>query len=512
MPTPNTRETSPGALSNRMRAALSEGRLSAAAQMFDQEEKGRSSEAALFRARIYLKKRKFGDAIEFLNHLSDGKLSRAQSAEALMLLGVAHSRATRFAEADEYFERATSHGQQLVASGELQYWQGRRFLEEHRPLDALVQLELVRKSAGDEARIYHDLLESGILTQQRRYLDGALVLMHLLEFMDGVKTDHREEEIWALHTLAGLARELDAPRIRRFVQARVNRQEWTDDFRVNQFQTYKAVAWCHALEGDYFNCFRYLKLAGAIAPSPSWRAMTLLDRAYLARCVGEPLSSRAELAEAQEILDMVSWRDTDDEERVALPLAAELSAALDSGRAASYLAKFFELRDALSPQLHMRYDERLSALSEYADGVVQAQLGNRKSASTAFRKAWSVYNEIGYDWRAGRCALRLYDLTRDAQWQERAVEKLRNYTGSWLHDELRGRRDIDLPPVTPAQRRVLDLLVAGKTTEQIARATGTRPYTIQNHIKAMLRAFSVPSRSVLIAEAMKRGLGGPKAS
>jgi DNA-binding CsgD family transcriptional regulator len=493
-----------------MRAALSAGRLAQAAQMFDEEPGRRSSDAGLLRARIYLKKRKPADAIQFLNRLSDAKLSRAQSAEALMLLGVAHSRANRFAEADEYFERASALGEQYVASGELSYWRGRRYLEEHRPVEASAQAELVQKSPSDEARIYHDLLKSGVLMQERRYLDGALLLMHLLEFMDGLKTNHREEEIWSLHTLAVLARELDAPRIRRFVQVRVNRQEWTDDFRVNQFQIYKAVAWCHALEGDYFNCFRYLKLAGSIAPSPVWRAMTLLDRAYLARCVGEPVSSRSELAEAQEILDAVSWRDTDDEERVALALAAELCASLDSGRAASYLAKFFELRDALSPQLHLRYDERLSALAEYADGVVQAQLGNRKSASAAFRKAWSVYNEIGYDWRAGRCALQLYDLSRDAQWHERAREKLRDYTASWLNDELRGRGDVDLPRVTPAQKRILDLLVAGKTTNQIAQATGTRPFTIQNHVKVLLRAFGVPTRSVLVAAAMKRGLGNTK--
>ena len=508
MPTPKPRAVPSGALSARMRAALSAGRLAEAAQIFDEEPKGRSPEAALLRARIYLKKRKSADAIQFLNRLSDAKLSRAQSAEALMLLGIAHSRANRFAEADEYFERAGLYGQHLVASGELPYWRGRRYLEEHRPVDASEQADLVRKGAGDEARIHHDLLKSGVLTQERQYLDGALLLMHLLEFMDGLKSEHREEEIWALHTLAVLARELDAPRIRRFVQSRINRQEWTDDFRVNQFQTYKAVAWCHALEGDYFNCFRYLKLAGSIAPSPLWRAMTLLDRAYLARCVGEPLTSRSELAEAQEILDVVSWRDTDDEERVALPLAAELAASLDSGRAAGYLAKFFELRDAMNPQLHMRYDDRLSALAEFADGTVQAQLGNRKSASAAFRKAWDVYEPIGYNWRAGRCALRLYELTRNAAWLERARQKLQNYGGSWLVEGLRKTADSDLPGVTPAQRRVLDLLVAGKTTSQIAEITGTRPFTIQNHIKAMLRTLGVPSRSVLIAEAIKRGVAG----
>jgi DNA-binding CsgD family transcriptional regulator len=495
---------SPTVLLNRMREAIDEGRFSDAASLYDQQRPNAPA-AALLRAWMYVKKRDYAQAIKFLNDLSS--LTRAQDAERLMILGVAHSRSNRFAEADEYFERAAESGAELIRTGELPYWRARRYLEERRLQEAQALLEEVRNAHGDRARIWADWLQSGILTHQERYLESALVLMHLLEFLDGLKQEHRDDEVWALHTLATRARELDAPKIRRFVQARVNRQEWTEDFRVNQFQIYKAVAWCHALEGDYFNAFRYLKMAGAIAPSAPWRAMTLLDRAYLAKCVGEGLWSRSELAEAQEILENVSWRATDDEERVALPLAAELYADVDSGRAASYLAKFFEMRDAMNPQLDMRYDDRLSALAEYANGVVQTQLGNRKSASAAFRKAWDVYNAIGYDWRAGRCALRLFELTRNDSWLERAAQKLQNYGGSWLREGLRKISDPELPHVTPAQRRVLDLLVEGKTTEQIAKITGTRPFTIQNHIKAMLQAFGVPSRSVLVAEAVKRGVG-----
>jgi DNA-binding CsgD family transcriptional regulator len=499
-------------LLRRMQDDVDQGRFSEAANLFDQHAAQAPREAALLRAWIFLKKRDYARTIKLLNAPDLGRLTRAQDAERLMLLAVAHSRSNRFAEADEYFDRAASTGAELIRSGELAYWRGRRYLEERRPQDAEPLLNEIRSAPGDKARIWADWLESGILTHQKRYLDSALVLMHLLEFMDGLKRQYREDEIWALHTLATRARELDAPKIRRFIQARVNRQEWTEDFRVNQFQTYKAVAWCHALEGDYFNAFRYLKMAGAIAPSPPWQAMTLLDKAYLAKCIGEALWSRSELAEAQEILDQVSWRETDDEERVALPLAAELCAQPDSGRAASYLARFFELRDAMSPQLHLRYDDRLSALAEYANGIVQAQLGNRKSASAAFRKAWDVYESIGYDWRAGRCALRMYELTSNASWLERAKQKLQSYTGSWLRDELREEAAAESLPVTPAQRRVLGLLTEGKTTAQIAKITGTSPNTIQNHIKAMLRALGVPSRSVLIAEAMKRGLARVKIS
>lgn len=489
-----------------MRDAMDRGDLSEAAHMFEQSAQPASIEAALLRGWVYMKKREYAQGIAFLNNRALEKLTSSQEAQRLLLLAIMHSRSNRFSEADEYFDRAAARDPALVADGELPYWRGRRYLEERRPDDAQLQLREVRGVNGDDARIHADLLESGILTQQQRYVDGALMLMHLLEFLDGLKREYREEEIWALHTLAGRARELDVPKIRRFVQARINRQEWTDDFRVNQFQTLKAVAWCHALEGDYFNTFKYLKSAGAIAPSPVWQAMVLLDRAYLAQCIGESTWSRSELSEAQEILESVSWGEMNDEERVALPLAAELCAAFDTGKAASYMAKFFGLRDSISPQLHLRYDERLTALAEYANGTVQAQLENRKSAIAAFRKAWAVYDGIGYDWRAGRCALKLYEMTREARWLDRAGEKLRNYSGSWLYDELRKEKRSDMPQLFPAQKRVFDMLVEGKTTWEMARETGRSPHTISNHVKKVLQAFDVSNRQMLLAEAIRRGL------
>ncbi len=459
----------------------------------------------LLRARIYFKTRAYSQAIEFLNGQRFRDLTPRQQAERYVLLASTHSQSNRFAEADEYFEQAAALEPNLLPDEELAYWRGRRYLDERRLKEAAEQLRNVRNAAGENARIHADLLESGLLAQQQRYLDAAVLLMHLLEFMDGLKDQHRETEVWTLHTLAVYARELDAPKIRRFVQSRVSRQHWPPDLSVNEFQTLKAVAWCHALDGDYFNAFRYLKMAGNIAPSPPWRAMTLLDRAYLARCVGEPLWSRSELAEAQTLLESISWRETSDEERVALPLAAELLAPLDSGRAGSYLTTFFGMRDVLNPQLHFRYDDRLKALAEYANAIVQMQLGNRKPALTALREVWKLYDRIGYDWRAGRSALLLYELTGEVRWRDRAREKLKNYAGSWLYDELRALAAPDAPFLHPAQKRVYDLLLEGKSTEQIAKVTGRSPFTISNHVKAVLRAFGVPNRAVLMAEAMKRG-------
>src|SRR5947209_18084782 len=101
---------------SRMRVAVSEGRLSDAIELFERQ-KSAAPETALLRARIHLKKRNYAEAIAFLNRITARSLTRAQSSEALMLLGVAHSRSNRFTEADEYFERAASLNQKFTESG-----------------------------------------------------------------------------------------------------------------------------------------------------------------------------------------------------------------------------------------------------------------------------------------------------------------------------------------------------------------------------------------------------------
>jgi DNA-binding CsgD family transcriptional regulator len=101
--------------------------------------------------------------------------------------------------------------------------------------------------------------------------------------------------------------------------------------------------------------------------------------------------------------------------------------------------------------------------------------------------------------------LRLYELTGETGWRDRAREKHKNYAGSWLYDELRAQAASDAPFLHPAQKRVYDLLLEGNSTEQIAKITGRSPFTISNQVKAILRAFGVPNRGALLADAMKRG-------
>ncbi len=420
-----------------MYAAYDRADLSEAANLFDAQPDPHNPQAALLRARIYLKQQSPRDAMQVL--LGLGELKSGAEAQRLMLLGVAESRVGQYDAADNYFDRAAALNPQPPIALELTHWRGRRYLMERSAALAQQQLERMRPLANPPQRAMAATLESGILIQQERYIDACAVLMRMLEDLENAQTG-TESWIWGMHTLSTLAREIDCADIRTFVKRRAFKDVWTADFAVNKLQTQKAVAWCYALEGDYFNAFRHLKLAGTQAPAGAWQAMISLDRAYLARCLGEERWFRDELAEADEMLARIRWRQVSDEESVALLIAAELFAPLDASRALNYLAQFSELPASLNPLLHFRTDRRLAALADYTSGIVQKELGNRQAAVSYFKKSLRTYGEIRYDWRAGRCALRLHEITGDESWLARAEEKLRDYPASWLYDDLMAQR------------------------------------------------------------------------
>ncbi|MFN2449835.1 MAG: hypothetical protein ABR508_08620 [Candidatus Baltobacteraceae bacterium] len=492
-------------LAREMSAALAQARVSDAAAAFDAKPSD-EPDAVLLRARIALKRLAPREAMQLLVRLKH--LEPHRDAQRLMLMGVAQSRVNQFEAADNYFDRAAA-----VTRGdlgvELAYWRGRRFLLENRLADARLQLDAMAPGNTAGAQAMAATLESGIAIQAGRFFESAGILMRLMETLETANSEI-ETWIWSLHTLSVLARELDYPEVRTFVKRRALGDRWTADFTVNKFQTQKAVAWCYALEGDYFNAFRLLKLARSAAPSSAWQAMICLDRAYLARCLGEQRWSRDELAEADEILMRIDWRKTSNEEPVALLIAAELFAAVDAARALNYLSQFSELPPALNPLLHFRTDRRLSAQADYTSGLVQLELGNRQAAIASFKKAWSTYSDIRYDWRAGRAAVRLFETTGDETWLARAREKLSNYSASWLYDELNryGKSETLSSLLTPAQEHVFRMLCEGRTTLEMSALTGRSRFTIRNHIKAILKAFGMPSRPALLVEAARRNLIG----
>jgi ATP/maltotriose-dependent transcriptional regulator MalT len=65
---------------------------------------------------------------------------------------------------------------------------------------------------------------------------------------------------------------------------------------------------------------------------------------------------------------------------------------------------------------------------------------------------------------------------------------------------------IEIPSLTPAERRVLEALAEGRSTKEIAAATGRSSKTVNNTVSSILRKLNARSRGEAVARARRRGL------
>lgn len=478
-----------------------------AARVFDESASGKPPyPAVLLRARIYLKKAP-DTALAFLLERTAPPNDRALRAEREMLLAIGYGRVRQHDAAAESFGAALRMAKALPAlRDEITYWRARDWLIQGQADEAARTAEDLGSNTAEYARIRSMHLQSAILRSRGRHREEALALIEVLEAIERTPKPDIELRSWATHTLAALTRELHIPQARRIVESNIEKP-WPEYFAENHFQSVKAFAWTCALSGDYFNAFRYLKRAAELARGDAWATLALLDRAYLAKCLGEVRWSRQELAEAELRGRDVDWLSVRGEERIAVLLFAELLAPLDAAKAAYYMALYQRMPPLCDPLLGLSYGQRLCAIADYAAGVVHAALGNRKQGVALLRKSLQIFERDHYDWRAARCALALYDLTKDSAMLECARERLREYPGSWLMEELQRKQAvIGDTGLTPMQDAVFRDICAGCSTDEIAQKYQRSKFTIRNHVKSIFRAFGVNTRSALVAEALRRRL------
>ncbi len=123
---------------------------------------------------------------------------------------------------------------------------------------------------------------------------------------------------------------------------------------------------------------------------------------------------------AIETLELIDWTDVNDESIAVLPTAARVLA----GGAYPQAVEYAELAEQLTQQIDGRWSfahgPRMKAFID--EGVSFAVAASDLSrAIEAGRRAYGVFESIGYTWRAIRVADHLYALTGQQAWRERAA-------------------------------------------------------------------------------------------
>lgn len=503
------KQVAPGDWRESMRRHVAQAEFLAAAADYDTAVERRavtSYEDDLLRARIMLK-HDGSRAVAFLARRPPKAQSGSQYGQWALFLGVGYSRAGDFERADRHFDSARRHLKTSPERAQIAYHLARRALLEGNLRDAWSFADEMLGDKSPATRVANEMLRSFIFCQEERYRDCAQALINAIGLIGKRREQHLEQWFQAVQDLALLGAEIAFAEAAALARTEVDQPvEWPQDFAAMRFQALKAVGWSYALRGNLPECFHYLRAAEESLSSEPFKAILLLDRAYLAGTTGEPNWQCDQVAKAESIAESIDWSACAAEERVGLLRLAEATAAIDPQRSRHYLARYNSLDRIRSP-LPVAFDRRIEAYAAYAEGVVRAA-ARMGGAEESLRDAWVVFDRIGYDWRAARTALRLLELTKKARWRHLAEDKLEAFPQSWLVRELRELSCAPAIPVIklpPMQHKVFSMLCRKMSTAQIASELGLSQHTVRNHLKSVFRAYGVNNRAALVAEAAGRG-------
>lgn len=239
-------------------------------------------------------------------------------------------------------------------------------------------------------------------------------------------------ESWVLYNLSVLARELDRQDVGLRVRERAALLRWTPATALQEFQTFRHLAYTAALAGDAITTFRYLRKSAEAAPSASWRMAVVLDGAFFYRELGERTAMTERVDAAVELSTRIDWESSSGEERFALLELVELLAASDPVAARSYLATYSGVRRDIAPHLIYKLDARPRALESHRRGLVAAALGDFATAAPLLAEAIAFWESRGILWRAATASVDLALLTSDRADVARAARYAQRWPHAWF--------------------------------------------------------------------------------
>ena len=357
------------------------------------------------------------------------------------------------------------------------------------------------------AKVVQAWMHAG-LEDYRGQLHELLAALHMFE-QHGYRCDLTMVGV-ALHALLELAFELGERDAVAAGEAVYDALEWTSDLQILKFLCVRALAWQGFLEGESARAQWLFKDSKELAPTPAWKVMAHVDRAYVARISGNEAWATEELYQAHNLARTVAWGSTLGEERIALISLAVLFAPIEMAQAQRYVSTYIQLgTEGMDPTLGASHQRRTQALEKYASGRVQAVLGNKNLAVKNLESAYQVFSQIQHEFRAALAAEALYDLTQDDAWKRMAQAHALTFPKSALC--LRMQNDEQAEPsqtlsmLSSVQRQMALALCEGLSIEELSRRFSRSEFTLKKQIDAIYEILGVRGPLALRKELEHRG-------
>lgn len=286
--------------------------------------------------------------------------------------------------------------------------------------------------------------------------------------------------------------------------------EWTPDIQVERFQSLRRLAWDAFLHGKSARAQWLLKDSKDHAPTPAWKVMAHVDRAYVARMNLNEIWATEELLQAHKLARDVQWSSTCGEERMALVYLAILFAPSDMAQAQRYVSAYIAMgTENVNPTLAITNDRRAIAIEKYASGRVHQVLGHKELATTQLAAAYDIYSQTRHHYRAAQAASALAEITQSMEWHEKALSHASHFPQSPMYERLNDTEGpvkdaYGLEDLTAMQRQIAHALAEGLDMAELSRRFSRSTFTLGKQIEIIYQTLGVSNRSELRAELQNR--------
>jgi DNA-binding CsgD family transcriptional regulator len=348
------------------------------------------------------------------------------------------------------------------------------------------------------------------LEDYRSQLQDLLAAFRLFD-EEGYRCDLSNVAI-ALHATLRLAFELGDDAAVAAGEAAYDTIEWTRDIQDYRFLCVRALAWHAFLQGEPARAQWLFKESNDFAPSVAWQVMAHVDRAFVARMNLNEAWATEELYQAHALARTVSWSATSGEERMALMTLAVLFAPVEMSQAQRYVSTYIQIgSENLNPTLAAAHEARRNtAFQKFAEGRVQAVLGNTVLAIRSLESAYEIFTQIEHEYRAALAAQALYEITKHENWLKLAQAHAAKFPKSAIYQRMLDKsvptQDEQLGSLSATQRQIAVAFCQGTDMEELSRRFSRSVFTLQKQVDGIYAALNVKTRMELRNELHRRGL------